>query len=240
MFVVFLQPFNYQLIMANKNFTQDLKFFFKNRGIKQNEVAQSLGVSHPVVSNVVNGRDKLGKQSAIKWGELLDIDPLWLMTQGEQGINPNEPQPSPPPPATDAGVINVPVINLYVRGRLLPNNEMAVAEFTSATMPFSRLLATDGDVVVPVFGDSMSPCYPSGSHILIRPLPMWREWLELGQSYVLELADWRRTIKIVRKGSTPDSYRLECYNVDYDTTEIAKTMIEHVWQVLAVVKRETL
>ena len=69
---------------------------------------------------------------------------------------------------------------------------------------------------------------------------MWREWLELGQSYVLELADYRRTIKIVRKGSTDDTYRLECYNVDYDATEIKKALIEHIWQVLAVVKREVL
>ena len=69
---------------------------------------------------------------------------------------------------------------------------------------------------------------------------MWREWLELGNSYVLELADYRRTIKIVRKGTSPDTYRLDCYNVDYDSTEIPIKMIEHVWQVLAVVKRETL
>lgn len=226
--------------MEEKDFSQKLKKILRDRQILQKELANRLGVAPPTISNIINGRDRLGKKQALEWANVLDIDPLWLMTQGEQGINPNEPQPSPPPPATDAGVINVPVINLDVRGGLLPNNEMDVAEFTTATMPFSRMLATDGDVVVPVFGDSMSPRYPSGSHILIRPLPMWREWLELGQSYVLELADWRRTIKIVRKGSTPDSYRLECYNVDYDTTEIAKAMIEHVWQVLAVVKRETL
>ncbi|MBQ1723154.1 MAG: LexA family transcriptional regulator, partial [Muribaculaceae bacterium] len=66
------------------------------------------------------------------------------------------------------------------------------------------------------------------------------EWLELGQSYVLELSDYRRTIKIVRKGTTDDSYRLECYNVDYDATEIPKSLIEHVWQVLMCIKRENM
>lgn len=227
--------------MTKENFTQDLKIFLKNHGIKQNDIAKSLGVTHPVVSNVVNGRDKLGKQSAIKWGELLSIDPLWLMTQGEQGTAPDEvtaPQTITAPQTDD--IIMIPVINLDVRGGLLPNAEADVEQYTIETMPFSRKIATDGDVVVPVFGESMSPRYPSGSHILIRPLPLWREWLELGQSYVLELSDWRRTIKIVRKGATNDTYRLDCYNVDYDSTEIPKSLIEHIWQVLMCVKREVM
>jgi hypothetical protein len=146
---------------------------------------------------------------------------------------------SPPPPTTDDAIF-IPVINLDVRGGLLPNAEADTNQYVMDTMPFSRSIACEGDVVVPVYGDSMSPRYPSGSHILIRPLPLWRDWLELGQSYVLELSDWRRTIKIVRKGSTADTYRLECYNVDYDTTEIPKSLIEHIWQVIMCVKREVM
>ena len=136
--------------------------------------------------------------------------------------------------------IMIPVFNLDVRGGLMPNDQCDIEQYTTKMLPFSRSIACEGDVVVPVYGDSMSPRYPSGSHILIRPLPMWREWLELGQSYVLELSDWRRTIKIVRKGATNDTYRLECYNVDYDTTEIPKSLIEHIWQVLMCVKREVM
>lgn len=226
--------------METKKFTQELKKILHAKQIRQKELADLLGVAPPTISNIISGRDRLGKKQAIEWGRVLDIDPLWLMTQGEQGNDPTA-EPLPTPSTTnDADVINVPIINLDVRGGLLPNNEVDVSEYTIATMPFSRLFATEGDVVIPVFGDSMSPRYPSGSHILIRPLPMWREWLELGQSYVLELADYRRTIKIVRKGKTPASYRLDCYNVDYDSTEIPISMIEHVFQVLAVVKRETI
>ena len=228
-----------QTIMEKEDFTLKLKFFFKKRGIKQNDLAKQLGVSHPVVSNVVNGRDRLGTQSAVKWGEILGIDPLWLMTQGEQGTAPGETSPPPSAQSTDDAIF-IPVINLDVRGGLLPNAEADTSQYVMDTMPFSRSIACEGDVVVPVYGDSMSPRYPSGSHILIRPLPLWRDWLELGQSYVLELSDWRRTIKIVRKGSTADTYRLECYNVDYDTTEIPKSLIEHIWQVIMCVKREVM
>lgn len=225
--------------MEKEDFTMKMKIFFKKRGIKQNDLAKQLGVSHPVVSNVVNGRDRLGTQSAVRWGEILGIDPLWLMTQGEQGTAPDEAMTSPPSTTTDDAIF-IPVINLDVRGGLLPNAEADTGQYVMDTMPFSRSIATEGDVVVPVYGDSMSPRYPSGSHILIRPLPLWRDWLELGQSYVLELSDWRRTIKIVRKGSTADTYRLECYNVDYDTTEIPKSLIEHIWQVIMCVKREVM
>lgn len=228
--------------MDKNFFSQKLKFFLKGKQIQQKELAKELGVSHSTISNIINGRDRLGRDKALEWGNLLGIDPLWLMTQGEQGIDPTTQPTASPVPATsaDSDVINVPVINLDVRGGLLPNNEVDIAEYKVATMPFSSTLATDTDVVVPVFGDSMTPRYPSGSHILIRPLPMWREWLELGQSYVLELADHRRTIKIVRKGDSPATYRLDCYNVDYDSTEIPISMIEHVFQVVAVVKREIL
>lgn len=224
-----------------ENFNKTLKNYFAGQGLTQSDVAERLQISRTVATNYLNGNKTFGRKAAMRWAETFGIDEVWLLTQGEQGVAPNE-QPAiataSPIPSDD--IIMVPVINLDVRGGLLPNAETDTEQFTTALMPFSRSIACEGDVVVPVFGDSMAPRYPSGSHILIRPLPMWREWLELGQSYVLELSDWRRTIKIVRKGATNDTYRLECYNVDYDTTEIPKSLIEHIWQVLMCVKREVM
>lgn len=216
-----------------------MKIFLKSRGITQTALAQQLGIKSFQVNNIISGRERLGLKNAQRFAEILKVDPLWLMTQGEQGTAPGETSPPPSAQATDDAIF-IPVINLDVRGGLLPNAEADTGQYVMDTMPFSRSIACEGDVVVPVYGDSMSPRYPSGSHILIRPLPLWRDWLELGQSYVLELSDWRRTIKIVRKGSTADTYRLECYNVDYDTTEIPKSLIEHIWQVIMCVKREVM
>lgn len=227
--------------MENKIFTQKFRIFLKKAGLKQKDLQKMFNIAQPTASNIVTGRDRLGRDKAIEWGNTLGIDPLWLMTQGEQGIDPTaEPLPTTIENTTPEDVINVPVINLDVRGGLLPNNEVDVSQYTIGTMPFSRTIATEGDFVAPVFGDSMSPRYPSGSFVLIRPLPMWREWLELGNTYALELADNRRTIKIVRRGVRADTYRLDCYNPDYDSTEIPLTMIEHVFQVLAVFKREVM
>ena len=226
--------------MANENFREKMKIFLKTKKITQKNIADDLGITSAQVNNIVSGRERLGLKNAQRFSQYLGIDPLWLMTQGEQGNAPDEVQPVITTAPQNDDIIMIPVINLDVRGGLLPNVESDTEQFTTDVMPFSRSIACEGDVVVPVYGDSMSPRYPSGSHILIRPLPMWREWLELGQSYVLELSDWRRTIKIVRKGATIDTYRLECYNVDYDTTEIPKSLIEHIWQVLMCVKREVM
>ena len=227
--------------MDEKIFIEKLKKYFSDQKMTQDDVAERLQVSRVRVNNLLNAKRPFGGNVALQWQEAFGLDALWLMTQGEQGVAPGEvTAPTTITTPQNDDIIMIPVINLDVRGGLVFNNETDVAQYVTDTMPFSRSIACEGDVVVPVFGDSMSPRYPSGSHILIRPLPMWREWLELGQSYVLELSDWRRTIKIVRKGATNDTYRLECYNIDYDTTEIPKSLIEHIWQVLMCVKREVM
>lgn len=239
MFANYLQSLKTQIVMEKEKFATELKFFFKKRGIKQNDLAKQLGVTHPVVSNVVNGRDRLGTQSAVRWGELTGIDPLWLMTQGEQGDNPNE-QPATTPMQQHPGIINIPILSPDAAGGFRPNDQADIEQYTIGMMPFNRQIAHTGDVVIPVYGDSMTPKYPAGSYILIRPIEAWREYIELGRSYVLELADWRRLIKIVRKGHDATHYSLDSYNVDYESNEIAKSFINNVWLVVASVNREEL
>lgn len=219
-----------------ENFNQTLKNYLAGQGLNQSEIGERLGISRTMVNNYLNGQRNFGKVSADRWSQEFGLDSVWLMSGGDKGTPPQGVAVI----AQDSDIINVPILNLDVRGGLAFNDTSDALEYAVDTMPFSTKIAQSGDFVVPVFGDSMSPRYPAGSHILIRPLPLWREWLEMGCAYVLELTDWRRTIKIVRKGSDDMTYRLECYNVDYDTTEIKKSLIEHVFQVLAVVKRETM
>lgn len=221
--------------MEKEKFASEIKIFLKKRGIKQNDLAKELGVSHPVVSNVINGRDRLGRQSAIKWGEITGIDPLWLMSKGDRGTPPTG-QGTPPP--TELDTIHVPILSPDAAGGFHPNDQADIEQYSIGKMPFSRTIAHTGDIVIPVYGDSMAPRYPAGSYILIRPIEAWREYIELGRAYVLELADWRRLIKIVRKGSDTLHYLLESYNVGYDSDEVAKSFINSVWLVVASVNRE--
>lgn len=221
-----------------ENFTQNLKNFFAGQGMTQQNVADKLQVSRTIVTNHLNGQRPFGKNAAQKWADVFGIDALWLMTQGKQGIPPSA--QAAPTIISDPDVINVPILSPDARGGFLTNDEADMEQYTIGVMPFNKQIAHHGDVVIPVYGDSMTPKYPAGSYILIRPIEAWREYIELGRSYVLELADWRRLIKIVRKGSDSTHYTLDSYNVDYESNEVAISFINNMWLVVASVNREEL
>lgn len=221
-----------------ENFNEKLKKWFAGQGIKQTDIAEKLNVSPTIINNYLNGQRRFGKNVALKWSNAFGLNPLWLMSGGTQGeitgalvnILPN----------LQEDIINIPILSLDARGGFLPNDKADIEQYTIGTMPFNKQIAHTGDVVIPVYGDSMTPKYPAGSFILIRPIEAWREYIELGRSYVLELADWRRVIKIVRKGSDNTHYTLDSYNVDYESNEVSISFINNMWLVVASVNREEL
>lgn len=221
-----------------ENFNQILKNYFAGQGLTQSDVAERLQVSRTVATNYLNGNKTFGRKAAMKWANTFGIDEVWLLTQGEQGNSPNGSPPITIEAALPAEIINVPILSPDAAGGFRPNDQADIEQYTIGTMPFSRTIAHTGDIVIPVYGDSMAPRYPAGSYVLIRPIEAWREYIELGRAYVLELVDWRRLIKIVRKGSDTLHYLLESYNVGYDSDEVAKSFINSVWLVVASVNRE--
>lgn len=221
-----------------ENFNEKLKKWFAGQGIKQTDIAEKLNVSPTIVNNYLNGQRRFGKNVALKWSNAFGLNPLWLMSGGTQGEITGALVNILPNPQED--IINIPILSLDARGGFLPNDKADIEQYTIGVMPFNRQIAHTGDVVIPVYGDSMTPKYPAGSFILIRPIEAWREYIELGRSYVLELADWRRIIKIVRKGSDNTHYTLDSYNVDYESNEVAISFINNMWLVVASVNREEL
>lgn len=219
-----------------ENFNEELKKWFAGKGLKQTDIAERLKVSPTIVNNYLNGARTFGKNVALKWSREFGLNPLWLMSGGTQGEIAALPEVHTPNP----DIINIPILSLDARGGFLPNDKTDIDQYTIGTMPFNKQIAHTGDVVIPVYGDSMTPKYPAGSYILIRPIEAWREYIELGRSYVLELADWRRIIKIVRKGSDATHYTLDSYNVDYESNEVAISFINNMWLVVASVNREEL
>ena len=137
--------------------------------------------------------------------------------------------------------ILIPVVNLDTVGATKKyNEEVGVVEYQTGWYPFPREIAHDGDVVIPVYNDSMAPAYVSGSMVLIRPVPMWREYLEMGVTYIVELEDDRRLIKTVMKGEDADHYLLVSINPAYQPSEVKKSFIRSVWRVIMSVRREAL
>lgn len=220
-----------------EDFNKTLKNYFAGQGLTQSDVAERLQISRTVATNYLNGNKTFGRKAAMRWANTFGIDEVWLLTQGEQGTAPSR-QVTQTPTAPD--IINIPILSPDAAGGFRPNDQADIEQYTIGTMPFNRQIAHTGDVVIPVYGDSMTPKYPAGSFILIRPIEAWREYIELGRSYVLELADWRRIIKIVRKGSDSTHYTLDSYNVDYESNEVAISFINNMWLVIASINREEL
>ena len=156
-----------------KNFNKTLKNYFAGQGLTQSDVAERLQISRTVATNYLNGNKTFGRKAAMKWANTFGIDEVWLLTQGEQGLAPQA-TPAPAPTGTD-DIINIPILSPDAAGGFRPNDHADIDQYTIGTMPFNRQIAHAGDVVIPVYGDSMTPKYPAGSYILIRPIEAWRE-----------------------------------------------------------------
>lgn len=200
-------------------------------GIGQKTFEQTCGLSNGYINNLKSSPTVPVLQKII--GRYPNVNLEWLISgNGNMFSVTNQTQNS-------KDVLLVPVVNLDARGGF-GTNEVIEPEYVIEQMPFSRSIAKEGDFVIPVYGDSMHPKYPSGSYVLIRNVPMWREYLELGAAYVLDLIDDRRLIKNVLRSSMDDSYRLESVNPKYEPTDIPKRLIRSVFRVLMSVRRETM
>ena len=72
-----------------KSVHEELRNYFKERGISQVEIAQQLGVSKSAVNKLFLGYSKFGKAQAEKWNELFGISKSFLLT-GEGSITEEE------------------------------------------------------------------------------------------------------------------------------------------------------
>ena len=74
--------------MEKEKFSEIMKSHIKKMGITQRELAEQLNMAKSQLSNIFVGRERAGAKNAPRIAQALDIDPLWLMTQGEQGTPP--------------------------------------------------------------------------------------------------------------------------------------------------------
>lgn len=218
----------------NQSTKERLILFIKSLGIGQGKFEKECGLSNGWVNNIkaMIKNDKLQKISL----RYPDLNTVWLLT-GEGPMLKIDATASGEG-ETKEGVVMVPLLNLDARGGLSANEVTDTAEFVSGQIPFGADLARKGDFAMMITGDSMYPRYPSGSYILLREIPMWREYLELSVPYLLELQDERRVAKIVCKGSDREHYVLKSVNPDFEDTEISVSFIRRVFQVVAMLKKE--
>lgn len=214
--------------------------FIANKGIGQAKFEKICGLSNGYINNIKNTPSVLLLQKMVY--AFPDLDLEWLVLGNAASGTPTERNVLSDKDGTSVinpDVVMVPVYNLDARGGFGENDEIA-PEYVTEHMPFSRSIARDGDVVIPIYSDSMTPKFPAGSFVLIRNIQMWREYIEYGASYVLEFMDGRRVIKNIQRSKEKNNFLLESVNPKYEPMDIPKNTIRRVFQVLMSVKSETL
>ena len=108
------------------------------------------------------------------------------------------------------------------------------AEYIIDTIPFTGAL--EGDICVPVTGNSMHPTCPAGSVILIREVVKWQEYFGFGNIFYILLKDGRRVLKEVKRcDDNPKEYVLcVSHNMDVSAEELPREMIFKVWKVIKI------
>lgn len=209
-------------------------------GLSIPKFAVRVGFKTPqAVRELIKGRTKtLSYQAQEKiLASFPEVSPSWLLTGDGEMLNASSPPQTPPP---DGDTILIPVASPDSIGGTRFNEEVNTEEYINGYLPFPTSIAHQGDVVIPIYGDSMEPTYKAGSMVLIREVELWREYLEFGCTYVIGLVDDRRVIKMIMAGNDAGHFLLVSINPAYQPQEIAKDIIRSVWRVIASVRREAL
>lgn len=97
-----------------------------------------------------------------------------------------------------------------------------------------------GCELIPFYGDDMLPKYVPGSRMIIKEIRMWREFLEMGAAYVVEMKDGHRIVRYIHKSQKDDCLLLVAENSHFDSMDIPKSMIGKIYQILLYANRESM
>ncbi|WP_280671904.1 MULTISPECIES: S24 family peptidase [unclassified Dysgonomonas] len=231
--------------MENK-VLQRIRIFIKSKNITIKAFGESIDISEGTLKSMFNRGTNPSADMLIKIAnEYPDISLRWLLKGDGSMLNASNSNPLQHAPVVEeASTVReplaeylptsnfklVPLINLDIAGGTT-NQEIDTAQYVEKYIPFVD--AQSGDIACPVTNNSMSPIYPPGTIVQIRKIKMWKEYIEYGQVYVVDLVDNRRLIKQVKKGSGKDRFVLSSFNKDYDDNEINVDMIYSMWLVIA-------
>ena len=212
--------------------------YMSHKGYSDTFVQSECGLSNGTLNKSrAEGRDLSRRATEAILNKFQEINRVWLTTGVGEMLLTASPPPTPPP---NNDTILIPVASPDSIGGTRFNEEVNTEEYINGYLPFPTSIAHQGDVVIPIYGDSMEPTYKAGSMVLIREVELWREYLELGCTYVIGLVDDRRIIKTVMAGSDAKHLLLVSINPAYEPQEIDKKIIRSVWRVIVSVRRETL
>ncbi|MBR0166536.1 MAG: LexA family transcriptional regulator [Prevotella sp.] len=224
-----------------------IKAFCKAEKTTVSAFEKSIGVSNGYVNAISRsiGIDNLN--TIIEIYSNLNIE--WLLTGRGEMYKPNvPPRVIPAPLATDGRPIysDKDIENFRITQEIGQGKPYFDVDFLGG---FSEIINSQTavpacNIIVPGFekatlwcnvtGHSMEPKINHGDIIALRECTI--DDIQYGEIYAVVL-DTLRTIKIIRRGTTPDVLRYVPINPDFDDQEFPITRILHIFEVLGSIAR---
>lgn len=209
--------------------------YMKYKGLNDNKVTNSLGLSIGTLGKSRKENRDLSDRSVeniLKF--YTDLNRTWLLTgEGEMLVDENTNSQTLPKTSYTTGrpYYNVDFIGGF---DLVLNDQTIMPEYNIDFAPYNQ----DGVFWCNITGNSMQPKISHGDIIALKEVSDWQSFLTMGEIYAIVTTNELRTVKIVRKGTSDDVFRLIPINsTDFDEQEIPKVMILRVFEVLGCMKR---
>lgn len=199
---------------------QRLILFLEESNISQAKFEKAAGLSNGYINNLKNSPSANKLQNI--FNAFPDINPDWLLTgSGEMYLSDKLSTTE----NKDARL--VPLLPVAAQGGTL--NDFVVSVKASECEKIISPIR-DVDYAMTISGDSMSPEYPSGAHILIKKINE-KAFIDWGRVYVLDTCNGT-VIKQLFPSDNPDTLLCKSINPNYPPFEVSFSDIYAVYRVL--------
>ena len=193
----------------------DIKKIREKLGISQEQLAEMVGVHPRTVQNWESGSTIPKSKHAI----LRDL----VLTPQQYYGGDTEKQKSGEPQ-----MFIVPLMPISAKGGTLDEFSRGIME-NDCEKVLSPIKGAD--FAITVCGDSMSPDYPSGCHILIKKIEE-RAFIDWGKVFVLDTVNGTIIKKLMPVADDPSKIRCISINPEYPPYEISLEYVRGIYRVL--------
>ncbi|MBO5626642.1 MAG: LexA family transcriptional regulator [Prevotella sp.] len=206
--------------------------FYKNSGVTRGVLSQNNGITEENISRFLAYAPDVNAEWLLRGkGDMLRQDFSILQEKSEKTLDPGENSPSEPKITTEIGQ-GVPYFDVDFFGGFseIFNNQTAIPACNIVVPGFDK-----ATVWCNVTGHSMEPKINHGDIIALRECTV--QDIQYGEIYAVVL-DTIRTIKILRRGSTPDVLLYAPINKpDYQDQEFPISRILTVFEVIGSIAK---
>lgn len=209
--------------------------YMKYKGLNDNKVTIQLALSVGTLGKSrKSDRDLSDKVVEKILNFYTDLNRVWLLTgEGEMIKNNLTPQQyygvdTEKQKAGEPQMFIVPLMPISAKGGTLDEFSRSIME-DDCEKVLSPIKGAD--FAITVSGDSMSPDYPSGCHILIKKIEE-RAFIDWGKVFVLDTVNGTIIKKLMPVADDPSKIRCISINPEYPPYEISLEYVRGIYRVL--------